>query len=323
MAPGHPRLHRRPAQRPSQPQTAVRRGDVRMAIIDVLHRARAADEPINGYQVIQEIAELSNGEWRPSPGSVYPTVQQLQDEGLVETDDERGRRTIRLTDAGVTWADANTDELASVWAPFVRAEAPTASRPARRRHQERDRPGRERRVAARHPGLGPAAEGRPRRPRRHPSPPLRHPRGRTGRRAMTAPDPRMRIADSDRERAMADLAMPLRRGTPRPRGVRRTARRDLDRAHPRRPGAALRRPAPSPAALPPRPKPAAPRRSSAWQRLPLLPMLAVLIVLSLLTEAPFWLLVFPLMFMRSRHRGASCAPPHGHADYRRTRGSHG
>ena len=78
----------------------VRRGDVRTAIIDVLHRARTAEEPINGYQVIQEISELSNGEWRPSPGSVYPTIQQLQDEGLVESDDERGRRTIRLTDAG-------------------------------------------------------------------------------------------------------------------------------------------------------------------------------------------------------------------------------
>ena len=114
-----------PPQRPANRGPKVRRGDVRTAIIDVLHRARAADEPINGYQVIQEISELSNGEWRPSPGSVYPTIQQLQDEGLVETDDERGRRTIRLTDEGVTWADANTAELASVWTPFARAEAPT------------------------------------------------------------------------------------------------------------------------------------------------------------------------------------------------------
>ena len=114
-----------PPQRPANRGPKVRRGDVRTAIIDVLHRARAAEEPINGYQVIQEISELSNGEWRPSPGSVYPTIQQLQDEGLVETDDERGRRTIRLTDEGVTWADANTAELASVWAPFARADEPT------------------------------------------------------------------------------------------------------------------------------------------------------------------------------------------------------
>ncbi len=112
---------------PAPPQRGpkVRRGDVRTAIIDVLHRARTAEDPINGYQVIQEISELSNGEWRPSPGSVYPTIQQLQDEGLVESDDERGRRTVRLTDAGVDWAEANTAELASVWAPFARAEQPT------------------------------------------------------------------------------------------------------------------------------------------------------------------------------------------------------
>ncbi|SFB34367.1 Transcriptional regulator PadR-like family protein [Nocardioides alpinus] len=117
-------------QTPPQRGPKVRRGDVRTAIIDVLHRARTAEEPINGYQVIQEISELSNGEWRPSPGSVYPTIQQLQDEGLVESDDERGRRTIRLTDTGVTWAEANTAELASVWAPFARTEEPAGDQPS-------------------------------------------------------------------------------------------------------------------------------------------------------------------------------------------------
>ena len=117
-------------QAPPQRGPKVRRGDVRTAIIDVLHRARTAEEPINGYQVIQEIAELSNGEWRPSPGSVYPTIQQLQDEGLVESDDERGRRTIRLTDQGVAWAEGNTDELASVWAPFVRTEPVRGDQPS-------------------------------------------------------------------------------------------------------------------------------------------------------------------------------------------------
>ena len=118
-------------QRPQQRGPRVRRGDVRTAIIDVLHRARKADEPINGYQVIQEIAELSNGEWRPSPGSVYPTIQQLQDEGLVESDDERGRRTIRLTDSGAAWAEENGTDLAAVWAPFARSEeAPADEQPS-------------------------------------------------------------------------------------------------------------------------------------------------------------------------------------------------
>lgn len=117
-------------QRPTQRGPRVRRGDVRTAIIDVLHRARKADESINGYQVIQEIAELSNGEWRPSPGSVYPTIQQLQDEGLVESDDERGRRTIRLTDSGAAWAEENGTDLAAVWAPFARTEEVPSDQPS-------------------------------------------------------------------------------------------------------------------------------------------------------------------------------------------------
>ena len=101
----------------------VRRGDVRAAIIDVLARAARDEEPVNGYQVIQQISDKSDGAWRPSPGSVYPTIQQLLDEGLVENDDERGgRRTVRLTAAGVAYAEEHADELAAVWAPFARAE---------------------------------------------------------------------------------------------------------------------------------------------------------------------------------------------------------
>lgn len=108
--------------RPAGTGPRVRRGDVRTGIIDVLARAAHAGESINGYQVIQEIAERSNGEWRPSPGSVYPTIQQLQDEGLVESDDERGRRTVRLTAEGLAWAEQHADELAEVWAPFERTD---------------------------------------------------------------------------------------------------------------------------------------------------------------------------------------------------------
>src|SRR5690606_21430421 len=101
----------------------VRRGDVRSAILDVLHDAQQRDESINGYQVIQQITEKSGGAWRPSPGSVYPTIQQLEDEGLVETDDERGRRSLRLTPEGSTYCAENGDEIAAVWVPFQRAEA--------------------------------------------------------------------------------------------------------------------------------------------------------------------------------------------------------
>ena len=73
----------------------MKRGDVRSAILDVL-----AVEPMNGYQVIQQIAERTEGAWKPSPGSVYPTVQQLEDEGLVEGVDGAGRRLLRLTAEG-------------------------------------------------------------------------------------------------------------------------------------------------------------------------------------------------------------------------------
>src|SRR6188768_1164376 len=104
----------------TQPQRGpkVRRGDVRAAILDMLK-----DEPMNGYQLISQIAERSGGAWKPSPGSVYPTIQQLEDEGLVEVDDERGRRSLRLTTEGETYVAEHADELAAVWAPFEAAES--------------------------------------------------------------------------------------------------------------------------------------------------------------------------------------------------------
>ncbi|MDF1604384.1 PadR family transcriptional regulator [Nocardioides sp. YIM 152315] len=106
------------AQGDRQRGPRVRRGDVRSAILDVLRTAQENDESVNGYQVIQQIAERSNGGWRPSPGSVYPTIQQLEDEGLVETDDSRSRRSLRLTAEGEEYVAEHGDELAGVWAPF-------------------------------------------------------------------------------------------------------------------------------------------------------------------------------------------------------------
>jgi DNA-binding PadR family transcriptional regulator len=96
----------------------ARRGDVRVAILAVL-----ADGPLNGYQVIQEIADRTHGSWRPSPGSVYPTISQLEDEGLVEGDDDRGRRTVRLSDSGREYLDQHESEVAEVWAPFAEGAA--------------------------------------------------------------------------------------------------------------------------------------------------------------------------------------------------------
>lgn len=92
----------------------VRRGDVRSAILDVL-----SGGPMNGYQIIQQIQERSRGSWKPSPGSVYPTIQQLEDEGLVEaTESEGGRRSLRLSDAGQEYVADHADELAETWLPF-------------------------------------------------------------------------------------------------------------------------------------------------------------------------------------------------------------
>lgn len=94
----------------------VRRGDVRTAILDVL-----AVEPMNGYQIIQQIAERSGGAWKPSPGSVYPTVQQLEDEGLVEGTEQDGRRLLRLTDDGRRYVEDHPDEMAATWRAFDEA----------------------------------------------------------------------------------------------------------------------------------------------------------------------------------------------------------
>jgi DNA-binding PadR family transcriptional regulator len=85
------------------------RGDIRAAILALL-----AEGPMHGYQIMRELAERSGGVWRPSPGSVYPTLQQLQDEALVRsTESEGGKRTFELTDEGRTAAE--TLETPAPW----------------------------------------------------------------------------------------------------------------------------------------------------------------------------------------------------------------
>jgi DNA-binding PadR family transcriptional regulator len=107
---------RGPGGRGGGRRARVRRGDVRSAILDVL--AGAGEQAYNGYQVIQQIAERTEGAWKPSPGSVYPTIAQLQDEGLVE-DAPTGRKAIQLTTEGRTYVEDNAEEMAAVWAPFA------------------------------------------------------------------------------------------------------------------------------------------------------------------------------------------------------------
>jgi DNA-binding PadR family transcriptional regulator len=89
----------------------ARRGDVRAAILDLLAEGNAW----NGYQIIQEIAERTQGIWRPSAGSVYPALQQLEDEGLIRPEGEGRRRLYTLTDEGRAYAEAHADELRRSW----------------------------------------------------------------------------------------------------------------------------------------------------------------------------------------------------------------
>src|SRR3954453_13932378 len=89
----------------------MRRGDVRAALLVLL-----AEEPRNGYGLMQEIEQRSEGEWRPSPGSVYPALALLEDEGLVRAEPEGNGRRFTLTDEGRAHVDEHREELGEPWA---------------------------------------------------------------------------------------------------------------------------------------------------------------------------------------------------------------
>ncbi len=105
---GEPRFGRGPR---------VKRGDVRAASLALL-----AEEPRNGYQIIQEIGERSGGVWQPSPGSVYPALQQLEDEGLIQAETpEGGRRRFALTEDGRAYVAAHPEEVQAPWDVVARS----------------------------------------------------------------------------------------------------------------------------------------------------------------------------------------------------------
>jgi DNA-binding PadR family transcriptional regulator len=89
----------------------LRRGDVRAAILVMLD-----EEPRNGYGLMQEIEARSEGAWRPSPGSVYPALALLEDEGLVRAEDEAGRKQFALTDEGRAYVAEHREALGTPWA---------------------------------------------------------------------------------------------------------------------------------------------------------------------------------------------------------------
>jgi DNA-binding PadR family transcriptional regulator len=97
-----------------------RRGDVRLALLMLL-----GEEPRNGYQLMQTIEERSGGRWRPSPGSVYPTLAQLEDEGLIRALERDGTKLFEITDAGRERLGESTTDPAP-WAEDERDDDPAA-----------------------------------------------------------------------------------------------------------------------------------------------------------------------------------------------------
>ncbi|WP_426570859.1 PadR family transcriptional regulator [Aquihabitans sp. McL0605] len=85
----------RPRGRGGRGGGRARRGDVRAALLALL-----AEKPMHGYEMIQELDERTGGAWKPSPGSVYPTLTMLEEEGLITAEEIEGKRRFTLTDGG-------------------------------------------------------------------------------------------------------------------------------------------------------------------------------------------------------------------------------
>ncbi len=92
-------------------------GEVRAAVLVLLD-----EQPMHGYQLIQEIEERSGGVWQPSPGSVYPVLQQLEDEGLIRIEQSSGRKVAHLTEDGRTYVEDKRSELEAAWNNTVSAD---------------------------------------------------------------------------------------------------------------------------------------------------------------------------------------------------------
>jgi DNA-binding PadR family transcriptional regulator len=122
---GGPRhFHEEMRGRRGQRGGRMRRGDIRTALLATLDEA-----PGHGYELIQRIDDKSGGAWRPSPGSVYPTLQLLEDEGLVFAVERDGKRVYEITDAGRTEAARRIEEAGGApWAQTTDGPSPWALR---------------------------------------------------------------------------------------------------------------------------------------------------------------------------------------------------
>jgi len=96
------------------------RGDVRITVLILLDEG-----PANGYQLMQEIEQRTNGAWKPSSGSIYPALQQLEDEGIVRTTEGEGRKMFALTDEGKTYVRENRAKWTAPWEGIEEEEGPS------------------------------------------------------------------------------------------------------------------------------------------------------------------------------------------------------
>ncbi|HEY5548404.1 MAG TPA: PadR family transcriptional regulator [Coriobacteriia bacterium] len=98
----------------------ARRGDIRPALLRLL-----SEQPMHGYQMIQELSARSGGAWSPSAGSVYPTLQMLADEGLIVAEETAGKKVFSLTEAGVA-AVAETADQPAPWEDAAQSDGPNS-----------------------------------------------------------------------------------------------------------------------------------------------------------------------------------------------------
>ena len=100
-----------PGRGPGGRGSRAGRGDIRGAVLMLL-----SEQPMHGYQLIQEITERSGGRWSPSPGAIYPALNLLEDEGLITITADSGRKLASLTEAGTAHVEANAEALQAPWA---------------------------------------------------------------------------------------------------------------------------------------------------------------------------------------------------------------
>ncbi|WP_169218293.1 PadR family transcriptional regulator [Brasilonema sp. UFV-L1] len=100
----------------------VRRGEARYVLLDALR-----DEPKHGYEIIKALEERSSGQYAPSPGTVYPTLQYLEDMGLVRADHQAARRVYHLTETGRVELEAHAQEVDAFWGRLKEPDTSAAS----------------------------------------------------------------------------------------------------------------------------------------------------------------------------------------------------